>query len=198
MHKEVHHMETVSAITRRRSIRKYTNQPVSDTDLKDILEAAVMAPSASNLQPWYFIVIRSPEKMEALKKLMAEATKNLMPYWHRRFAKYPRVITETADFVRFLGDAPVCILAFLLRTEYEMPIPAIQSVAAAIENMLLTATDKGLGSCWLTAPLAGGVGQEVHDMFAPDKGELVAMITLGYAAQSPSMPRRKDGRYTII
>ena len=35
-------------------------------------------------------------------------------------------------------------------------------------------------------------------MFAPDKGELVAMITLGYAAQSPSMPRRKDGRYTII
>ena len=178
-------METVSAITRRRSIRKYTNQPVSDTDLKDILEAAVMAPSASNLQPWYFIV-------------MAEATKNLMPYWHRRFAKYPQVITETADFVRFLGDAPVCILAFLLRTEYEMPIPAIQSVAAAIENMLLTATDKGLGSCWLTAPLAGGVGQEVHDMFAPDKGELVAMITLGYAAQSPSMPRRKDGRYTII
>lgn len=198
MHKEVHHMETVSAITRRRSIRKYTNQPVSDTDLKDILEAAVMAPSASNLQPWYFIVIRSPEKMEALKKLMAEATKNLMPYWHRRFAKYPQFITETADFVRFLGDAPVCILAFLLQTEYEMPIPAIQSVAAAIENMLLTATDKGLGSCWLTAPLAGGFGQEVHDMFAPDKGELVAMITLGYAAQSPSMPRRKDGRYTII
>ena len=191
-------METVSAITRRRSIRKYTNQPVSDTDLKDVVEAAVMAPSASNLQPWYFIVIRSPEKMEALKKLMAEATKNLMPYWLRRFAKDPQVITETADFVRFLGDAPVCILAFLLRTEYEMPIPAIQSVAAAIENMLLTATDKGLGSCWLTAPLAGGVGQEVHDMFAPDKGELVAMITLGYAAQSPSMPRRKDGRYTII
>ena len=82
-------METVSAITRRRSIRKYTNQPVSDTDLKDILEAAVMAPSASNLQPWYFIVIRSPEKMEALKKLMAEATKNLMPYWHRRLNQIP-------------------------------------------------------------------------------------------------------------
>ena len=186
------------AIMGRHSIRSFRPDPVEKSLLLTLADAAQQAPSASNLQPWYFIVIRSPEKMEALKKLMAEATKNLMPYWHRRFAKYPQVITETADFVRFLGDAPVCILAFLLRTEYEMPIPAIQSVAAAIENMLLTATDKGLGSCWLTAPLAGGVGQEVHDMFAPDKGELVAMITLGYAAQSPSMPRRKDGRYTII
>ena len=98
-------METSSAIVGRRSIRKYTHQPVSDADLQDILEAAVLAPSASNLQPWYFVVIRSPEKMDALKKLMAEATKNLMPYWHRRFAKYPRVVTETADFVRFLGDS---------------------------------------------------------------------------------------------
>lgn len=191
-------METFTAISQRRSIRKYTSEPISEADLKDLLEAAMLAPSASNLQPWYFLVIQSKDKMNELKTLMATAARNLMPYWQKRFANYPNVVTETEEFVRFLGDAPVCILAFLYKPDYELHLPAIQSVAAAIENLLLAATDKGLGSCWLTAPLSGGVDEEIHRAFAPDKGELVAMITLGHSAQNPKMPRRKDGRFEII
>ena len=74
----------------------------------------------------------------------------------------------------------------------------VQSVAAAIENILLAATDRGLGSCWLTAPVETGMSEELRDTFAPDKGKLLAIVTLGYSDQTPKTPARKAGRYTII
>ncbi|WP_289001809.1 nitroreductase family protein [uncultured Megasphaera sp.] len=191
-------MEVATAINERRSIRKYTPEPLTREEIEKILTAGMMAPSSSNLQPWYFVVIESKENMERLKDIMAIATNNLMPYFKSRFAKHPQVIADTSAFVRLLGGAPVCILAFLLKDNYTLRLSAIQSVAAAIENMLLTATDMNLGSCWLTAPLSGGVDDQIHAAFAPDKGELVAMVTLGHPDQAPAAPRRKDGRYTII
>lgn len=64
--------------------------------------------------------------------------------------------------------------------------------------MLLAATDKGLGSCWLTAPVEVGVAAELRDTFAPGKGNLLAVVTMGYSDQVPKTPARKEGRYTII
>ena len=70
--------------------------------------------------------------------------------------------------------------------------------SASIENMLLSAAAKGIGSCWLTAPVEGGKANAFRELYAPDKGKLVALITFGYPAANPKAPRRKEGRYIII
>jgi nitroreductase len=73
-----------------------------------------------------------------------------------------------------------------------------QSVAAALENMSLTAYEKGLGSCWLTSANAAGLGDELREKFAPGKGDYVAMMTIGYPKITPRAPARKEGRFDII
>lgn len=192
-------METREAIFGRRSIRAYEDKSVSEKDLVEILEAGLYAPSAVNYQPWYFVAIRTPEQMERLYTIMREVSREMEPALRERFPRHPGVVEETTRFLRQLGGAPVCVLAFPYKPDYPKTSETItESVSAAIENMLLLATDKGLGSCWLTAPVEAGMGARLRDAFAPGKGDLLALITLGYAAQSPKAPARKDGRYTMI
>lgn len=191
---EFHHI-----ISSRRSIRFYEDKPVSDEMLKELLEAGTWAPSAVNLQPWFFVAIKSKEQLKTLAEIMGIVSQKIEPNLKERFAKHPAVVEETTHFVRHMGGAPVCILAFQYRPDYDKTDSSIvQSVAAAIENILLTAVDKGLGGCWLTAPIEAEVGDELRDLFAPGKGPLVAMLTIGYPAQSPQAPARRNGRYIII
>ena len=192
-------MEIREAIYGRRSIRKYKSQALDQKDIIDLLEAGTMAPSAVNYQPWYFVAVQSPETLQEIKDIMQEAAATLDPILRERFPKHPQVVSDTKRFVGLLGDAPLCVLAFINKPDYKKSDSTlIQSVSAAIENMLLMAYDKGIGSCWLTAPLETGVDSALKDRFAPDKGDMVAMLTFGYPDQEPRMPKRKPERYEII
>ena len=192
-------METRENILSRRSIRKYTDQPISKEDLQEILEAGTWAPSAVNLQPWYFVAIHSKEELAKMAEVMQRVADGILPNLKKRFANAPAVVDETYEFVRGLGDAPVYILAFQLKPDYKVEADAVNlSIGAAIQNILLAAHDKGIGSCWLTAPIEAGVGKELGEVFAPDKGEMVALITLGYPAKVGKAPKRKEGRFEII
>lgn len=192
-------METSEVIFNRRSIRSYEARPIPENDLLYILEAGMYAPSAVNYQPWFFVVIRSQEQRERLVQIMDRVSDRIEPELHDRFPKNPEVVRDTTHFVRLLGGAPVCVLAFQLKPDYPKTQDTIvQSVSAAIENMLLAAWDRGIGSCWLTAPVEAEMSDELRHIFAPDKGPLVALLTFGYAKQIPQMPRRKTGRYIII
>ena len=192
-------MEVMDALLRRRSVRKYTSDPVSDEILEDILKAGVCAPSAVNRQPWYFVAIRSREQMDLLMAVMDYVSQKIEPGLKQRFKNYPDVVQETTAFIRRLGSAPVCILAFRFRPdESDAALGEVQSIAAAIENILLAAVGKGLGGCWLTAPVEAGIGNQLRDTFAPGKGPLVAMLTIGYPEAIPPPPARKSGRYVII
>lgn len=192
-------METRENILTRRSIRKYLDKPVSKEDLKEILEAGTWAPSGVNLQPWYFVAIHSKEQLEKMNEIMACVSERLEPSLKARFANAPAVIDETLTFVKSLGGAPVYILVFQLKPDYENKADMINlSIGAAIENILLAAHDKGLGTCWLTAPVETQVGDQLRDMFAPGKGSLIALVTLGYPEKKSRAPKRKDGRFTII
>lgn len=174
-------------------------RPIPEKDLEGILEVGMYAPSAVDLQPWYFVVIKSKEQMARLSHIMSRVSDKMRPALEERFANHPEVATESTLFLRQLGGAPVCILVFQYRPDYQKTMETIvQSVAAAIENILLAATDRGLGSCWLTAPVETGMSEELRDTFAPDKGKLLAIVTLGYSDQTPKTPARKAGRYTII
>lgn len=193
-------MDLKDAIYGRRSVRKYTDQPISDEDIKEIMEAGTMAPSGMNMQPWHFVAIKNPDAINELKGFMAAGVDAFVPHLEKRFPTHPEVVKETAGFIETLGCATFCVLAFIRKPDYDKSISTItQSVAAAIENMLLTAYSKGIGSCWLTAPNEVGATPAIHERFAPDKGDFVALITFGYPAIEPKAPRRhNDDRIEYI
>ena len=191
-------MECRDVILQRRSIRKYLDTPVSEDDIKDILEAALYAPSGTNLQPWYFVVLQKEEDKAKVRKLMYSVSKGMETSLKERFSRHPEVVDTTLSFVSSLGNAPVYILVFWYKPSYKRNDATInQSIGAAIQNLLLEAYNRGIGSCWLTAPIETGTDDLIQEEFAPDKGKLAALITLGYPAETPEAPRRKEGRYII-
>jgi len=116
----VNEMDVFEAIEKRRSIRNYEPTPVPREKLEKILEAARLAPSASNVQPRHFIVVTDVEKREALSGGM---------------------------FASFLKQAPVVIVA--CGDEKKAPKWHAIDVAIAVENMVVAATGEGLGTCWI-------------------------------------------------
>ena len=189
-------MDLKEAVYSRRSVRKYNDKQISDEDLNEIIEAGLWAPSAVNLQPWYFVVCRSDEALKDLNEIMGGSIFGLTKVLNNRFKSNPEVIDETVNFVKSMGGAKTVILTFLQQEEYDEYTAAVESAAAAMQNIVLTAYSKGISSCWLTAPLH--VEKELRERFAPGKGHLLAAITLGYSDLKPKAPRRKDGRFVII
>lgn len=175
----------------RRSIRRYTCQPVDRVLIEAVLEAATRAPSAHNRQPWRFAVVISPETKERLASAMGERLRA------DRLAEGDLPGVVDADVARSrarITSAPVVVLVCLTMTDMDKPldarrgnaecIMAIQSVAAAIQNLLLFAHSQGLAACWMCAPLfAPDAARQALDL--PVDWEPQALITLGYPAELP-------------
>lgn len=191
-------MDIQQAIMERRSIRRYTEEPIAQEDVQEIIQAGLHAPSAVDLQPWYFVAVTSPEKLEELQAYMGRVWDKFEPVLTKRFANYPAVVAETKAFLKSLGGSKCCVLAFMLRDGYEDKHSVLQGIAAALQNMQLAAYAKGIGSCWMTAAVRMNMGEELRLQYAPEHGEFVAAVTFGYPAIQPKAPKRKDGRYEII
>lgn len=191
-------MDAMEMLLSRRSIRNYQDTPIPREELETILRAATYAPSAVNLQHWYFVVVQGEAHMAALREIMGRVMGKFRPVLEKRFAGHPREVARTTGFMNTLGGAPACVLAFFLKDDYPDRDGAMQSVSAAVENLLLAAWARGLGSCWMSAPQRMGFGEELREKYAADKGEFVAAITLGYPAEEGKCPPRREGRYTIL
>lgn len=153
----------------RRSVREYLNEPIPDEVLEELLSAAILAPSAGNAQPWRFLVVREPR----LKAGLAQAA-----YGQSFLAEAPVVVAVCADLAR----------AKRAYRERGVNLYCLQDTAAAVENLLLAATAKGLGTCWVGAFDEGKVA-EVLGLAADLRP--VALIPLGRPAESPNpRPRR--------
>ena len=113
-------MDVFEAIQKRKSTRAYEKTPVPEETVKKILDAARLAPSAMNRQPWHFIVVTGSEKREELSK---------------------------GVFAKFLAETPVVIVA--CGDTKASPDWCLIDVAIAMENMVLAATAEGLGTCWV-------------------------------------------------
>jgi F420 biosynthesis protein FbiB-like protein len=181
----------------RRSVRKYLPKGVSDNLLKRVLDAARWAPSAHNAQPWRFIVVKDTSIKWRLAEAMAsEWNKDL----YKEGVPLPNRQRLVKNSIEKFTQAPVIIVAFLTmedmdkypdkrrqKVEYDM---AVQSVAAAIQNMLLVAYAEGLGACWFCAPMfCPEIVREV--LKVPKNVKPQALITLGYPAERPKIPPRK-------
>jgi len=179
----------------RRSIRKYLDRPVPQRTIEEILDAARWAPSAHNAQPWRLTVLADKSVKHELAKAMAES-------WAEDTAKDGLEIEDDKlnNRIDRFTNAPVLILACLSiddmnkfsdekrqTTERDL---AMQSIGAAIQNMLLTAHMNGLGTCWFCAP-AFCKETVTKVLKIPDQIEPEALITMGYPAEKPPAPPRK-------
>ena len=111
-------MDTMEALLTRRSIRKYRPEPVSIEDLKEILAAGATAPSAVNMQHWYFVAVQDPAALEEVKAIMGGVVEKFQPVLEERFSRHPEQIGITNRFLSTLGGAPVCLLVFMLKPDY--------------------------------------------------------------------------------
>ncbi len=174
-------------IKERRSHRFYLDKPVEREKLEKLLELAMWAPSAMNRQQWFFVVVGG----ERLKKLISTIEKGfdyILPRLQRFFADNPKVIDLTKRFFKSLGNAPVAIFAYYTPTGDDWA--DVQSVAAAIQNLLLAAHAMGLGTCWMTGPVH--VEKEINEALGIEGKKLVAVVTVGYPAKKPPVPPRRD------
>jgi nitroreductase len=176
-------MQTLEAIAQRRSIRKYKDAPVTDEQICAILYAATLAPSGKNRQPWRFVVVRGEKRAEMVQVMRAgmEASK-----------AQGRDLGSSPWTVQIMEKAPVTIFVFNDNLEsIDQPYSIydiignsvdVQSVGAAIQTMLLAATDMGLGTLWICdvfyayVELCAWLG-EPH--------QLVAAVAVGYPDEEP-------------
>jgi nitroreductase len=146
----------IATIFSRRSIRKYTDEPVSDDDIKTMLEAAMAAPSANNSQPWHFVVVKERGTLDGL--------------------------AEAHPHGKMLAQATLCIVVCgdpAISDYWE------QDCSAAIENLLLAAAALGLGAVWLGAhPREKRVAFTQRILSIPENIIPVNLISIGHPAEA--------------
>lgn len=187
----------ISAIYDRRSIRKFLSAPIPQNDIVDIIQSGIKAPSSKNRQPWKYIVVQGNKKEEMLsvfrKGIDREENKSaLLPLskQHIAAAKHTVDIMEEAPVIFFvinlLGKN---IPSELTPEEHIYEICNIQSISASIQNMLLAATEKGIGSLWICDIFFAY--PELCE-WLNSEGQLMAAIAFGYPNEFPSeRPRKK-------
>jgi len=167
-------MEVMSAILERRSCRAYKPDPVPEEVLAEILKAGTYAPTAMGKQSPIILCVTNKDLRDRLSRLNASFTGN-------------------PDGDPFYG-APAVMVVLADRTI----APHVYDGSLVMGHLMLAAWDKGLGSCWMSAPQRMGFGPALQERFAPGKGEFVSAVTLGYPEVVPQMPPRRDGRYIIL
>lgn len=190
-------VKMISAIYDRRSIRKFIDKPISEKDMTDIIQSGIKAPSSKNRQPWKFIVIQGNAKEEMLKNFRQgiereESVSTLLSQskQHITAAKHTIDIMAEAPVIVFVVNSLGKSIMEKLSTEervYEICI--IQSISAAIQNMLLAATEKGIGSLWICDIYFAY--SELCKWLDSD-GQLIAAIAFGYPNEFPKERPRKN------
>ncbi|MGM0653005.1 MAG: nitroreductase family protein [Bacillota bacterium] len=195
----------LDAIKDRRSIRKYKSDPVSEKDLGQIIEAARLAPSGTNRQPWRFVLLNSESEKQKIAGTVVQSfvleapsifvccldrkayTRDMVKKRMKELVQMNVVSEEAAGYI-YKRNMPDTV------DDVVIPAGAYVDLGIAVEHMVLTAEALGLGSCWvrLFNP------QQVQEALGlPDQIEVVALLPVGYPAESPS-PRPRFSREEIM
>lgn len=177
--------ETIANILNRKSIRAYTDKPVSKSDLDLILQCGVRAPTAMNRQPWHFTVVEN-------RKILDEISASNKQLFTASSDEGRRKMAADSKFDSFRG-APMCIIVSGANSEPN----TIIDCACAVENMAIAATSLGLGSCYLTgfkACLIGSGGASLRTQLGiPDGYVPHCALSIGHAEENPQpKPRNMD------
>lgn len=186
----------MDSIKERRSIRKYQSRPLDRKIIDEIIRAGILAPSAKNRQPWKYIVYTGRSK----KELLAEMEKGLLRERDGN-ALLPDSGSGLADAfntLKIMREAPALIV--ILNTNADSPFENINadkriseicdslSIGASVENMLLKATELGIGSLWIANTCFAY--KELVDYIGTTH-QLAGAVSLGYADEAPAARPRK-------
>lgn len=160
-------MDTIEALLTRRSVRKFTGECISEDDLQTILRTGFYAPSATNRQPWHFVVIRDPDTLKKIPE----------------FQPFSKMIVQAGCCMVVCGDKSSEILTGFL----------VEDCSAAMQNMLLAAHALGLGAVWcglypvpvFTKPISKLLG-------LPGNIIPVGMMAIGHKAENRMIQERYD------
>ena len=162
----------------RHSCRSFTEQPVESEKLQDLLTAAVWAPSGRNEQSWHFTLLANTEKIQALAAAVREADNRPAGY-------------------NFFAPA-----AFLIVSGERDNRTSFLDAGAAMENVLLTATSLGLGTCWINQVRdvcdVPAVRALLTEYGVPESHIVNASAAIGYPAAQPVIHERKPNTTTLV
>jgi nitroreductase len=153
-------MDVKEAFRKRRSIRKFSSKPVSDSSIEEIVWAASLAPTARNVQPWEFVVVKDPKTIKEISRL-------------------------TSPNGALIAQAAACLIVFSQDTKYYL-----EDGCAATTQALLCATSLGLGSCWIAGDKKDYCQHIKNLLNVPDNYKLISLIALGFASESPDPAKR--------
>ena len=194
-------MANLDFIYNRKSVRQFKNTPVPKEDIIELLKAGTYAPSPKHQQNWHFVVLQNRDIINKMADIVTKSHENI------GFKRHIRVI----NYYTCYKHAPVVIIVY--SCEYKMieykilkennapqevldilvsPQSAAQGIGAAVENILLAATEMGYGTCYMTGPTHAK--KEIEELIGFEKEgyELMSMISLGVAEDdTPKQPPRK-------
>ena len=172
-------MEFNDTVHKRRSIRKFKTDQIEKEVIVEIIKDALIAPSAHNKQPWNYYVFTLDKKVE-IENIIHEKITN-----KRELSMYEKIMRKCLSFLK---EAPVLILVY--SGEEDTAPNDLLSLGASIENMLLSATDKEIGSLWLGVITAF---EEEINKYLDIKGKrLISGVVLGYKDEEPIPVFRKE------
>lgn len=189
-------MSNLDFIYNRKSIRKFKEDKIPREDIIKLLGAATQAPSPKNQQTWHFVVLQNREIINKIANIVTENHTNLAEI--AKEEKQRKIMMNILPYYVCFKDAPVVIIVY--SKEYKMieeeilrannageeiiealrsPRSAAQGIGAAVENLLLSATAMGYGSCYMTGPTHSKNQIEELINFKKEGYELMSMISLG-------------------
>ena len=175
-------MELEQVITSRHSVRKFQDKPVTREKINACLEAARLAPSACNSQPWHFIVIDDPHVKESFCREVFTGVYAISK-WAEKAPVLIAAVSDKGNFVSRMGN-------FIRRTEFYLVDHGI-----ACEHLVLRAWDIGLGSCWI-----GWFNSDKAARFfrLPTGKKIEHLIALGYPDAAPSCAHGRKNLEEIV
>jgi nitroreductase len=184
-------MELMDVFRNRRSVREYSDAAIDRATVDRLIEAAILAPSAMNLQPWAFAVLLDREQIEDYAKRAKDWWLASLP--HGDGPSLRRALEDPQYVLFFHAPALVVVLAKSSGTQ------AAEDCCLAAEHLILAAHNEGIGSCWV------GLARPWLDLPAtkaelklPEKYCVVAPIVLGYPKAWPQSPGRNPAEVHML
>lgn len=177
-------MQTLEAITKRTSIRSFSQKNISRDIIEDILNCGRLAPSAKNRQPWFLVIVQNKIK-DKIADMMIEYTINSDDTKERKKIGFNSSVYPTAKVIK---EAPVLVLVFREK-DNNWIVGDNLSIGACVENMCLRATDLDLGTLWIRDIVY--VAEDVANMLGYQDLELNCALAIGYSNQPYKKQVRK-------
>ena len=185
----------LKCIHQRRSVRAFRSDPVPDEHIRQILDAARMAPTSGNQQPWKFLVVRDRKKLNALHDA---AIHHYLDYFKKQGFKPDKVEERKKDLESHyerIFRAPVFIVV-LVDTQSKYPDYNKHDGPLAVANLMLAARALGYGTCYFSDTISEQVTMRVLEI--PDQYKRICITPVGVPEAWPEAPQKKDLMRLIV